>query len=87
MVPTRRVHYIHSDDLIAAADHLPSNPGRAGLIHRLISELNLLDSGTDSIDEIHTSVAQTVHCQPALREELVLFHDARYVGKLGMEAS
>lgn len=75
----RRVSYIHSDELIEAADQLPANPGRASLVHRLISELGLLD---DSNQESGTTVAQVIESIPATKDDLLSFHESRYVGEV-----
>ncbi|SCV72039.1 BQ2448_4733 [Microbotryum intermedium] len=44
----RRVAYIHSQELIEAADALPSNLGRASLVHHLVDALDLLDLDPDA---------------------------------------
>ncbi|GAA5833245.1 hypothetical protein JCM9279_001466 [Rhodotorula babjevae] len=71
----RRVSYVHSDALIRAADQLPSNVGRASLVHALITGLDLVDSpGPPGLHR-----ARTVQPQPASRADLLRFHDPRYI--------
>lgn len=41
----RRVAYLWSEDMQAAADQLPSNLGRSSVVHDLIRDLDLLDNG------------------------------------------
>ncbi|GAA6042077.1 hypothetical protein JCM8097_004097 [Rhodosporidiobolus ruineniae] len=73
----RRVAYIHSEELVNAADDLPANEGRASLVHSLISSFDLLDDGDFSTgDEARAKVVEPVE---ASREDLCSFHDLRYV--------
>ena len=76
----RRVAYIHSELLVTAADALPSNLGRAGLVHALTDALELLDSG-DGSSAVTERRARVVQSKPATRAELERFHDARYLGE------
>lgn len=82
MALTRRVAYIHSEELTEAADALPSNVGRAGLVHRLVAALDLLeDDEEDEEPRLGGNRARVVEPLPATREQLTKFHDERYVGE------
>ncbi|KAI5478406.1 hypothetical protein MNV49_005155 [Pseudohyphozyma bogoriensis] len=79
--PPKRVSYIHSDTLVAAADALPSNIGRASLTHNLVVALDLLEQDGSSATgdgEGKVRKAKVVKSVPATREELVRFHDAGF---------
>jgi hypothetical protein len=67
---SRRVAYVSSPSLLAAADKLPSNEGRPSLVHGLVDALGLLDEGR----------AELIHSARATRDDLVKYHDAQYVG-------
>lgn len=67
MATSRRVAYVHSDELIAAADKLPSNAGRANLVHSLVEAFGLLESGRAG--------ASIIDAAAATREELISYHD------------
>ncbi|KPV75004.1 uncharacterized protein RHOBADRAFT_53914 [Rhodotorula graminis WP1] len=75
----RRVSYVHSDALTQAADRLPSNLGRATLVDRLISSLDLIIIDPDTAAPAERGRARTVPPQPATRADLVRFHDPRYI--------
>ena len=83
-----RVAYINSEALLSAADTLPSNIGRASLVHSLISSYKLLESdpshenlNTASQDCIPPPTARIVESKPATERELLEFHDSQYVGQ------
>ncbi|GAA6061488.1 hypothetical protein JCM10212_002567 [Sporobolomyces blumeae] len=77
-MPSRRVIYLHSDALIDAADALPSNQGRASLVHSLCSAFDLLD--VDQNDPAATTHRATlVEPVQASRTELCAFHDEGFV--------
>lgn len=80
--PPRRVSYVHSSWLIRAADRLPSNEGRASLVHKLTNAFDLLQQpdmeGTSSDELLRAAVVTSI---PATREELVRFHDPAFVGE------
>ncbi|GAA5821558.1 hypothetical protein JCM3770_006823 [Rhodotorula araucariae] len=79
----RRVAYVHSDALTQAADRLPSNPGRASLVHALIAALDLVATDeSSSRSHGHEPRATVVQPREATCEELLRFHDSRYVGTL-----
>lgn len=73
-----RVVYIHSDNLIDAADRLPANIGRASLVHELIAGLDLLSANANDSDPDTAPIIAPI---PATREDLLSFHEARYVGE------
>ncbi|GAA5897949.1 hypothetical protein JCM8208_003199 [Rhodotorula glutinis] len=77
----RRVSYVHSDTLTQAADRLPSNLGRASLVHNLIASLDLVDPSASASPQ-EPRRARTVASQPATRADLVRFHDSRYIGAI-----
>ncbi|SGY93162.1 BQ5605_C037g11575 [Microbotryum silenes-dioicae] len=95
-VGQRRVAYIHSQQLIDAADALPSNPGRASLVHHLVDALDLLDHDPHTGDTAHEQ-AELEDGQPArsrlaraevmppictTRDMLAKFHDLEYIDAL-----
>lgn len=77
----RRVSYIHSRGLTRAADRLPSNVGRASLVHNLTSAIGLLHDQTVESDTDNIARAVVVESVPATRDELVRFHDPAFVGQ------
>jgi len=78
----RTVSYVHSSALLQAADRLPSNLGRASLVHDLVASLDLVDppSAADTAELRGLGRARTVLPQPATRADLLRFHDPRYIG-------
>lgn len=83
MLP-RRVAYISSDELIDAADALPSNIGRARLTQELINAFKLLElpgSEEDENPRLLEPRARVVAPAPATREQLTRFHDEHFVGE------
>lgn len=80
-VPARRVSYIHSGSLIRAADRLPSNEGRASIVHNLTHHLDLLHHNNGRPNDDHLARATVVESIPATREELTRFHDPAFVGQ------
>lgn len=79
MIGARRVAYVHSDELIRAADCLPANEGRASLVHSLVDAFSLLDDGDGSREG--PAQARVVEPERASRTELLRFHDERYIGE------
>ncbi|EMS20778.1 hypothetical protein NBRC10512_007630 [Rhodotorula toruloides] len=77
MIGARRVAYVHSDELIRAADCLPANEGRASLVHSLVDAFSLLDDGDGSREG--PAQARVVEPERASRTELLRFHDERYI--------
>jgi histone deacetylase 8 len=43
MLQKKKVSYVYSPELIRIVDHLPSNLGRASIVHELIRSYGLLD--------------------------------------------
>lgn len=76
----RRVAYVCSDELLAAADCLPANEGRASLVHSLCTSYGLLAGSHDPEDAVK-STPRVVTPPRASREELTRFHDERFIGK------
>ncbi|KAK4696348.1 hypothetical protein P7C70_g8393, partial [Phenoliferia sp. Uapishka_3] len=76
------VVYIHSPALSRAADALPSNLGRAGLVHELIDALDLLEGDYGPNNTAGSRRAKVIHPMPATREELLRFHDGRFLDQL-----
>lgn len=72
----RAVCYVSSPALLAAADALPSNIGRASTIHELIDAFSLLSADGDA-----SGCAQLIASAPASREQLLSFHDEDLVGE------
>ncbi|POY75128.1 hypothetical protein BMF94_1758 [Rhodotorula taiwanensis] len=70
----RRVAYPHSDELLRVADCLPVNEGRASLVHALVDSYSLL---TETAKEGYARVVEPLR---ATREQLVRFHDERFIG-------
>lgn len=62
---------MHSAELLAAADRLPSNRGRASLVHELVVAFALLDESP----ETPANVAEIIVAVPASRQELCSYHD------------
>ena len=83
----RDVAYIHSSALIQAADDLPSNLGRASLVHDLIEALNLLDTGDGGSESALGARARVVQSKTATRLDLERFHDPGYLGEWGGRAA
>ncbi|GAA5878232.1 hypothetical protein JCM1840_004043 [Sporobolomyces johnsonii] len=75
MTDSRRVAYVHSEELIQAADVLPANEGRASLVHSLCSAYGLLDDG----ERDEQPRARLLEPIEATRDELLKFHDRAYV--------
>lgn len=77
-----RVAYLESQSLIKAADALPANLGRAELVHALIVALQLLDDPTNTEDdgEDVNKTARVVPSHSATRDELLRFHDLKFLG-------
>ena len=77
-----RVAYIYTPALIAAADTLPANLGRASLVHSLVDAFALLESdeGSDDGGVHQESAARIVPSEPCTKEQLLKFHDAKFVG-------
>ncbi|BGP48643.1 hypothetical protein JCM10450v2_004519 [Rhodotorula kratochvilovae] len=76
----RRVSYIHSDALVHSVNRLPSNLGRASLVHTLNAALDLVATDEDPArDHGHEQRAQVVEPREATRDELLRFHDPRYI--------
>lgn len=73
-----RVAYVHSDELIRAADCLPANEGRASLVHSLIESYALLCASSPAGERAATLVPPL----RASREQLTRFHDQGYIGTL-----
>ena len=67
---SRRVGYVHSNDYVKVTNQLPSNRGRAELVHRLIESYDLLP---------HMDIIEP---RMASRSELEQFHDADFVSAL-----
>ncbi|GAA5915983.1 uncharacterized protein JCM6883_006241 [Sporobolomyces salmoneus] len=81
--PDRRVTYIHSPELQRVGDALPSNLGRASLVHSLISSYGLLDDGEAEDDVTEgLAIAKVVEPVRARREELLSFHDEDFIDSL-----
>lgn len=87
--PIPRVSYISSPSLLLAADSLPSNPGRATLVHSLIVALGLLqptedDEGEGEGEEVvyRGNRARLVRSEKCTREDLTAYHDEEFVGEL-----
>ncbi|BGP16681.1 hypothetical protein JCM10213_000402 [Rhodosporidiobolus nylandii] len=78
----RRVVYLHSQELIDAADDLPANEGRASLVHDLVESLDLLDDAHGENGDEGLAKARVVAPRAATRDELCRFHDARFVDVL-----
>ncbi|GAA5945080.1 uncharacterized protein JCM15063_001653 [Sporobolomyces koalae] len=79
----RRVCYVHSEELQRVADALPSNLGRASLVHSLVSCCGLLDDAVDSDDPDESSkTARVISPTPATRSELEMFHDGDLIDTL-----
>lgn len=74
----RRVAYVHSDELLRVADCLPANEGRASLVHALVDSYSLL---TETAKEGYARVVEPLR---ATREQLVRFHDERFIGTSGL---
>ncbi len=77
-----RVSYIHSAPLIRTGDCLPSNEGRASVVHNLIAALNLIPNntpGSSNPDDLNQ--AAVIPSVPATPDELARFHDPAFVGK------
>lgn len=81
----RKVSYVHSKALLAAADRLPSNLGRASLVHSLIDALELLQSDdeidAEGIERRSGNRARVIESVPATREDLLKFHEKKFVGE------
>lgn len=82
---SRRVSYIHSTRLQQIGDELPSNLGRASLVHSLISSCGLLDDGEEAVEEESAEGevkmrAKIVEPEVATRQELLSFHDEDFIG-------
>ncbi|KAH6580735.1 hypothetical protein BASA50_003450 [Batrachochytrium salamandrivorans] len=73
MPSSRRVGYIFCNELVAASDSLPSNKGRASLVHSLVKAYGLLDRMSQ------------IEPEPATHLDLQVFHSSDYVSFL-MEA-
>ncbi|GAA5870757.1 hypothetical protein JCM3774_001670 [Rhodotorula dairenensis] len=71
-----RVAYVHSDELIRAADCLPANEGRASLVHSLIQSYGLLLAPAGPAG---AAVAALVPPLRASRDQLTRFHDDGYI--------
>lgn len=83
--PARRVSYVHSNELQRVGDALPSNVGRASLVHSLISSHGLLDDGEGEDEGNATrgyNRATIVAPARATREELLSFHDDELIGPM-----
>lgn len=78
-----RVAYVHSEELIEAANTLPANVGRHRLAHKLIRAHGLLELAAegDELDQAGRARAYVVEPIAATREELIKFHDERFVGE------
>jgi hypothetical protein len=83
-----RVAYVSSRALLVAADRLPSNLGRASLVHQLIKSFNLISlSPNDDAEEnqanrsAHNNHLIHVRSIPATREELLEYHDEEFIGE------
>jgi len=77
-----RVTYIYSRDLTRVADQLPSNLGRASLVHNFISSYDLLDNDTtEGTVNGGEQRARLMKPMEATREELCAFHDEEFIGK------
>ncbi|GAA6023577.1 hypothetical protein JCM11491_005350 [Sporobolomyces phaffii] len=89
----RRVSYVHSAELARVGDALPSNLGRASLVHALISSYGLLDGDRDNDAELtgDGTRASVVPPVAATRQELMTFHDGEFIAGvdslLGSETS
>ncbi|GAA5967732.1 hypothetical protein JCM11641_005748 [Rhodosporidiobolus odoratus] len=79
---TRRVAYLHSRQLLHAADQLPANEGRASLVHHLISALGLLQDTNGDNPQDEQARARIVQPREAIKDELCRFHDPKYVDTL-----
>lgn len=93
MTSTRsaRVAYISSSSLLRSADLLPSNRGRASLVHQLVKSFNLLPRDADDDDEDDAAEKQPckivdndtrlrhVDSTAATRQELLEYHDEEFV--------
>lgn len=81
----RRVAYISSAPLRAAADRLPSNPGRSSAVHSLIESLGLLHDaqaaahGDINSETFDLNKARAIEAVPAVVKDLTRYHDAAYV--------
>lgn len=75
-----RVAYVVSLELLKAADTLPSNLGRASLVHDLIASFNLIGSRSDTAIVARNRLL-TVRSIPATREQLLVYHDEEYIGQ------
>jgi acetoin utilization deacetylase AcuC-like enzyme len=83
-----RVAYIHSEELVEAANALPANVGRHRLAHELIRAHGLLEFQDEAAEDDEgedggRARAYVVEPGPATREQLMKFHDERFVGELG----
>uniref|UniRef100_A0A0K3CGL9 histone deacetylase n=1 Tax=Rhodotorula toruloides TaxID=5286 RepID=A0A0K3CGL9_RHOTO len=77
MTRTRRVAYVHSGELIGAADCLPANEGRAWLVHSLVDAFSLVYDSDGSREG--PARAQIIEPERASRADLLKFHDERYI--------
>lgn len=71
MATRRRAAYVHSAELVAAADKLPSNEGRASLVHSLVEAFELLEEASGNAAD----GAVIIEAVAATREELCSYHD------------
>ncbi|GAA5969094.1 hypothetical protein JCM3765_003436 [Sporobolomyces pararoseus] len=83
----RRVSYIHSPQLQRVGDVLPSNLGRASLVHSLISSYGLLEDREEGFEgELAEGEekmrARIVEPEQATRQELLSFHDEDFIDSL-----
>lgn len=81
-----RVAYIHSEELVETANTLPANVGRHRLAHELIRAHGLLElpdeaAEGDKVKDGGRARAYVVEPLAATREQLIKFHDERFVGK------
>lgn len=92
----RLVGYAASADLIRCADKLPSNLGRARLVHALIHAYGLLKGPEDPLSDEESTAVQNCKIIPVLplpRDQLAQFHDKTFLkyvlglDKLGEEAA
>ena len=79
MATARRVSYVHSDALLAAADRLPSNLGRASLVHFLVHSFELLKDSEERDAGEDRNSATITRAVPATREELKSYHDESWL--------